>query len=174
MRRSITFAIRGSVHKSVGKPCARAPSHSAWSSCSSCSGRSRGFRPVRPAPRRAAAPPRFHSAYQRLTLCRLTFSSRAISARDSLPASKYREELQAARTHCCSSSRMKVRTKYSPTVVTVAMCSPHISLHARYPPHLRSMNTTPLIYPIETSCCNFKRKRAAPLEVTPCPFASLF
>ena len=73
-----------------------------------------------------------------------------------------REEFQAARTHCCSSSRMKVRTKYSPTVVTVAMCSPHISLHARYPPHLRSMNTTPLIYPIEKSCCNFKRKRAHP------------
>src|ERR1700730_339118 len=57
-------------------------------------------------------------------------------------------------------------TKYFLRVVTVARCSPHISLHARYPPHLRSMNATLLIYPIERSCCSFKRKRAAPWEGT--------
>ena len=46
----------------------------------------------------------------------------------------------------------------------MARCSTHISLHARYPPHLRSMNTTLLVYPIERSCSSFKRKRAAPKE----------
>jgi hypothetical protein len=73
------------------------------------------------------------------------------------------EQLQAAPTHGCSSSRRKVRAKYSKTVITVAMYSPHISLHARNPPASEMYEHDTLIYLIEKSRYNLKCKRAAPV-----------
>src|SRR2546429_3760162 len=57
-----------------------------------------GLRPARPAPRRAPAPPRRQSRYHRLTLWRLTLSSRAMAAKISLPAANKRP----ARLRRCS------------------------------------------------------------------------
>jgi len=75
--RSITVATRGSVHRSVPKPWARAPWRKARSTCSSWGRSSWGLRPARPAPRSAAKPPRLQARCQRLTLWRLTWSARA-------------------------------------------------------------------------------------------------
>ena len=80
VNRSTTVAMRGSVHRSVPKPWARAPWRRARSICGSCEWSSFGLRPARPAARSAASPPFRHSRYQRLTLWRLTWSRRATEA----------------------------------------------------------------------------------------------
>src|SRR5207237_9922346 len=54
-----------------------------------------GLRPTRPAPRRAPAPPRRQSRYHRLTLWRLTLSSRAMAAKISLRSEEHTSELQS-------------------------------------------------------------------------------
>ena len=79
--RSITAATRGSVHRSVPKPWARAPWRKARSTCCSWGRSSLGLRPARPAPRSAAMPPFRHCRYQRVTLWRLTWTDRATEAR---------------------------------------------------------------------------------------------
>ena len=81
VKRSMTAATRGRVHKSVPKPRARAPWRRARSTRCRCWRFSFGLRPARPAPRRAAMPPSRHCPYQRLTLWRLTCGARATEAR---------------------------------------------------------------------------------------------
>jgi hypothetical protein len=77
------------------------------------------------------------------------------------------EELHAS-ANSLLVSRMKVRRKYSPESSNCGSVFHHISpCTLDIPTHLRRKNTTPLIYPIETSCCSFKRKGAAPTRMCP-------
>src|SRR2546427_1484381 len=78
--RSMTIAIRLSVHRSVGNPWARGPFSSARSRLRRSASERRGRRPARPAPARPLAPPSAHALYQRLTLGRETPSARTTSA----------------------------------------------------------------------------------------------
>lgn len=54
--RAMTIAIRGSVHNSVGKPCAEGPASNARSIFTKSRGPSRGLRPARPAAFNARRP----------------------------------------------------------------------------------------------------------------------
>src|SRR5437867_7730947 len=78
--RSMTIAIRLSVHRSVGNPWARGPFSKARSRLRRSASERRGRRPARPAPARPLAPPFRHALYQRLTLGRETPSARTTSA----------------------------------------------------------------------------------------------
>src|SRR5947208_1672227 len=78
--RSMTIAIRLSVHRSVGNPWARGPFSKARSRLRRSASERRGRRPARPAPARPLAPALHHALYQRLTLGRETPSARTTSA----------------------------------------------------------------------------------------------
>src|SRR5437879_10051674 len=78
--RSITIAIRLSVHRSVGNPWARGPFSSARSRLRRSASERRRRRPARPAPASPLVPPLRHALYQRLALGRETPSARTTSA----------------------------------------------------------------------------------------------
>src|SRR2546423_15554600 len=78
--RSMTIAIRLSVHRSVGNPWARGPFSKARSRLRRSASERRGRRPARPAPARPLAPPFRHAWYQRLTLGREAPSAPTTSA----------------------------------------------------------------------------------------------
>ncbi len=61
-------ATRGSVQRAVANPWACGPCRRAVSTWRNWAGSIFGFRPARPAPRNAAAPPWRQARYQRMTL----------------------------------------------------------------------------------------------------------
>ena len=63
--RSMTWAMRGSVHRSVLNPCRPGPARSAWSTFASSVAPNRGRRPARPAPFNPVRPLFFHAWCQR-------------------------------------------------------------------------------------------------------------
>jgi hypothetical protein len=83
VRRSITAAIRGSVHKSVRNPCAAGPARNACSTAAKASASNRGLRPARPAPLSPGRPRAFQAWYQWWALTRVTPSFWATAACDS-------------------------------------------------------------------------------------------
>src|ERR1019366_996597 len=99
---SITSATRASVHRSVGKPLARGPRRRAATTSASCSSESRGRRPARPAPVKAARPPSFQSWYHFDALSRETPSAWATSAwllpRRNMSAARRRRALRASKS----------------------------------------------------------------------------
>src|ERR1019366_5696379 len=99
---SITSATRASVHRSVGKPLARGPRRRAATTSASCSSESRGRRPARPAPVKAARPPSFQSWYHFDALSRETPSAWATSAwllpRRNMSAARRRRALSASKS----------------------------------------------------------------------------
>jgi len=72
VRRSMSSATRGRVHKSVANPCARGPARSARSIVASWAASNRGFRPARPAPLSPARPWAFQVWNQWWALTRVT------------------------------------------------------------------------------------------------------
>jgi len=82
VRRSITVATHGNVHRSVPKRCAAAPARKAVSTRASCRASSRGLRPNRPAAFRPPRPCRRQIWYQRCAVCRLTPTARTTAACD--------------------------------------------------------------------------------------------
>jgi len=82
VRRLMTAATRGKVHRSVRKPCAAGPARSALSTAAKASACSCGLRPARPAPFSPARPRTFHAWYQWCALTRVTPSSWATAACD--------------------------------------------------------------------------------------------
>ncbi len=81
--RSMTWAMRGSVHRSVLNPCRPGPARSAWSTFASSVAPNRGRRPARPAPFNPVRPLFFHAWYQWWALTRVTPSVRATATCDS-------------------------------------------------------------------------------------------
>jgi len=83
VRRSITVATRGKVHRSVLKPCASGPARIARSTSASCAPLSRGLRPARPAPLSPARPSACQAWNQWWALTRVTPSALATATCDS-------------------------------------------------------------------------------------------
>src|SRR5262249_5388595 len=79
VRRAITAAIRGKVHRAVAKPGTAGPFSSAASTPANCQGVSRGLRPARPAAFSAVRPSRRHAGYQPWGVARATPHYRATS-----------------------------------------------------------------------------------------------
>src|SRR5215831_612560 len=88
VRRSITAATRGKVHRSVVNPCAGAPRRKAPSSPANSAAVNRGFRPARPAPFRPRWPATFQAAYQRHAVIGVTANVRVTAACDSPRANR--------------------------------------------------------------------------------------
>src|SRR5215831_18138010 len=88
VRRSITAATRGKVHRSVVNPCAGAPRRKAPSSPANSRAVNRGFRPARPAPFRPLRPATFQAAYHRQAVIGVTANVRATAACDSPRANR--------------------------------------------------------------------------------------
>ena len=78
--RRMTLATRCSVHNGVAKPAASGPATRIFTNACSRPPSSRGWRPARPAARRASLPPASRWQFQRNTDWRLTLVRRATSA----------------------------------------------------------------------------------------------
>ena len=99
VKRSITVATRGSVHRSVPNPRLGAHRRNAASKSAGCCASTRGLRPARPALFSPAWPPAFHARYHR-------------------PTGRHRRHLQRARHHglrlpCTSKRAARTRRAFN-------------------------------------------------------------
>ncbi len=127
----MTRATRGNVQSSVAKACARAPCRNACSTWRSWWLSNFGLRPARLAPFSARTPPRSHSLYHRLTLCRLTFRCRAIAARIILPAANKRPACLRRCSRCMKSRRGRTCVRMLPVYATTSRLSLYYARFSR-------------------------------------------